>query len=143
MTTSPAVSGIGAANRHNVTPILHEIVHALERLLEIGEPTVIDLGSLPFAPGELERLEERLGHGELTAELDALGRSVIRETAYPGVWWLEHRNTSDEVVGRYVEITHTPDILRSQVVDIQAGRARLVADLDDRNDDNQSKESRA
>jgi len=109
----------------NVEPLLNEVMHAIDRLLEAEEPTVIDLASLPFGPGELERLEERLGRGELRAELDALGASHIRETAYPGVWWLEHRNTAGDVVGRYLEITRTPEILMSQDADILAGRARL------------------
>ena len=116
--------------RGNVVPILNEVVHAMDRLLEVDEPTVIDLASLPFAPGELEQLEEFLGVGELTAELNALGVSRIRETMYPGVWWLEHRNTTGAVVGRYIEITNTPDILRSQDADVAAGRARLGESLE-------------
>ena len=59
----------------------------------------------------------------LAGELDALGKSLIRETAYPGVWWLEHRNTEGEIVGRYIEITRSPEILMSQDADIGAGRA--------------------
>ena len=109
----------------NVTPLLNEIAHAIDRLLDDGEPTVIDLAGLPFGPGELEQLETELGTGELSAELDALGISRIRETAYPGVWLLEHRNASGQVVGRYVEVTRTPEILVSQGADIAAGRARL------------------
>jgi len=109
----------------NVRPILNEVMHAVDRLLETDEPTTIDLAGLPFGPGELEHLEATLGTGELAAKLDALGTSRIRETAYPGVWWLEHRNAFDEVVGRYLEITRTPEILSSQEADIIAGRARL------------------
>ena len=116
--------------RGNVTPLLNEIVHALDRLLADDEPTIIDLASLPFAPGELEDLEHALGTGELTAELEALGKSLIRETAYPGVWWVEHRNTGGEVVGRYIEITRSPEILMSQDADIGAGRARLRDSFD-------------
>jgi len=114
----------------NVTPILYEVAHALDRLLEQAEPTIIDLASLPFAPGELSQLEGVLGTGEIAAELDALGASHIRETAFPGVWWLEHHNTAGEVVGRYLEITRTPQILMSQDADISAGRARLVDQLE-------------
>ena len=109
----------------NVRPILNEVLHALDKLLETNESTTIDLASLPFGPGELEHLEALLGTGELSAVLDALGTSSIRETAYPGVWWLEHRNAFDEVVGRYLEITRTPEILSSQEADIIAGRAHL------------------
>jgi hydrogenase-1 operon protein HyaF len=109
----------------NVRPILNEVMHAIDRLLDTDEPTTIDLAGLPFGPGELEHLEATLGTGVLAATLDALGTSRIRETAYPGVWWLEHRNAFDEVVGRYLEITRTPEILSSQDADILAGRARL------------------
>jgi hydrogenase-1 operon protein HyaF len=112
-------------NRGNVKPLLNEIVHALDRLLGDNEPTMIDLASLPFAPGELAELEAALGTGELTAELDALGKSLVRETAYPGVWWVEHRNTEGEIVGRYIEVTRSPEILMSQDADIGAGRAKL------------------
>jgi hydrogenase-1 operon protein HyaF len=109
----------------NVRPILNEVIHAIDRLLEDDTPTTIDLAGLPFAPGELDKLEAMLGNGELVATLDALGSSRIRETTYPGVWWIEHRNVHDEVVGRYLEITRLPDILSSQDADIMAGRARL------------------
>ena len=136
MSATNPLTGLYSTERGNVTPILHEVAHALVRLLKGDEPTVIDLASLPFGPGELEKLEQRLGTGELTARLDALGESLIRETIYPGVWWLEHRNTDDEVVGRYIEITRTPEILRSQDADIQAGRAQLIATLsEDRADE--------
>lgn len=109
----------------NVWPVVNEVVHALDRLLDTGEPTTIDLAGLPFAPGELDALEATLGQGELLAQLDALGMSRIRETAYPGVWWIEHRNVNDEIVGRYLEVTRLPEILCSQDADIGAGRARL------------------
>lgn len=118
-------------DRGNVKPLLNEIIHALDRLLDDDEPTVIDLASLPFAPGEIEELEHALGRGELNAELDALGKSLIRETAYPGVWWVEHRNTTNELVGRYIEITRSPEILMSQDADIGAGRAKLRDSFDD------------
>ena len=125
MTTQQETLAPASPFHGNVRPILNEVLHAVDRLLEDGEPTTIDLAGLPFGPGELEHLEATLGTGELSAKLDALGTSRIRETAYPGVWWLEHRNALDEVVGRYLEITRTPEILSSQDADIVAGRARL------------------
>ena len=130
MTAQQETPTPGSPFHGNVRPILNEVVHAIDRLLETDEPTTIDLASLPFGPGELEHLEATLGTGELSATLDALGTSRIRETAYPGVWWLEHRNAFDEVVGRYLEITRTPEILSSQDADIIAGRARLKDDVE-------------
>ena len=125
MTASNEIGVQVAAIHGNVRPILNEVIHAIDRLLDDGIPTTIDLSSLPFGPGELDELDATLGAGELTAQLDALGTSRIRETTYPGVWWIEHRNVDDEVVGRYVEVTRFPEILSSQDADIMAGRARL------------------
>ena len=125
MTTLDDIEVQVQAMHGNVQPILNEVLHALDRLIDNDEATTIDLASLPFAPGELEALEASLASGEVSAQLDALGTSIIRETLYPGVWWIEHRNVYDEVVGRYLEITRMPEILSSQIADIRAGRARL------------------
>ena len=125
MTTLGDIEVQVQAMHGNVQPILNEILHALDRLIDNDEATTIDLASLPFAPGELEALEASLASGEVSAQLDALGTSIIRETLYPGVWWIEHRNVYDEVVGRYLEITRMPEILSSQIADVCAGRARL------------------
>ena len=125
MTTLGDIEVQVQAMHGNVQPILNEVLHALDRLIDNDESTSIDLASLPFAPGELEALESSLASGEVSAQLDALGTSSIRETLYPGVWWIEHRNVYDEVVGRYLEITRMPEILSSQTADICAGRARL------------------
>ena len=125
MTTTDAATARDYPFHGNVRPLINEIMHAVDRLLESGESTTIDLASLPFGPGELEHLEATLGDGELSARRDALGTSHIRETAFPGVWWLEHRNAHDEIVGRFIEVTRTPEILSSQDADIAAGRARL------------------
>ncbi len=123
------LAAASAVPRGNIVPILNEIAHALDRLISDGESTVIDLARLPFSPGELESLETTLGEGELVAKLDALGESRIRETVFPGVWWIEHRNAGDDVVGRYIEITRSPDILRSQTPDIEAGQRVLAERL--------------
>jgi hydrogenase-1 operon protein HyaF len=115
----------------NVQPLLHEIRHALDRLLEKGESSSIDLASLPLAPGEERRIEEALGDGELQAELNALGISTIRETSFPGVWIVTHRNADDEVIGRLIEITLIPELLKSQREDISEGLDELSARLAD------------
>ena len=109
----------------NVTPLLHEIRHALAALLESDEQTVIDLRAMPLAPGEEERIEAALGQGEVRVELNALGRSDIVETRYPGVWLITHSNTEGKVVGKYIEIALIPDILQAQQGDIEAGLEQL------------------
>lgn len=113
----------------NVEPLLHEIRHALKRLASGGEGTTIDLRSLPLAPGEEERIEKTLGIGEVRAELDALGPTLIQETSYPGVWLITHKNADDAIVARFIEVTCIPELLRSQPADIDAGIDRLESEL--------------
>jgi len=114
----------------NVKPLLHEVRHALRRLAKGEDGTVIDLQSVPLAPGEAQRIEELLGKGEVRAELDALGPSVVQETSYPGVWLVTHSNTEQAVVGRFIEVTHMPELLKSQQADIEHGISRLEQELE-------------
>ena len=116
----------GDALTHNVRPLLNEIRHALEKLLATGESSAIDLRSIPLAPGEEGQIVEALGEGELSAELDAMGPSEIRETGYPGVWLVTHYNADRQLMGRFIEITRVPDLLKSQDADIARGLQRLA-----------------
>ena len=113
----------------NVEPLLHEIRHALKRLAGGEDGTTIDLKSLPLAPGEEERIEATLGTGEVRAEVDALGPTLIQETSYPGVWLITHKNADNAVVARFIEVTYIPELLRSQPEDIDAGIDRLANEL--------------
>ena len=109
----------------NVRPLLHEVRHALKRLAEGKPGTVIDLRSMPLAPGEEQQLEAQLGKGEIHAELNASGVSSIRETSFPGVWLVTHHNTENEIISKFIEITHCPEILRTQQDDLESGLKRL------------------
>jgi hydrogenase-1 operon protein HyaF len=113
----------------NVKPILHEIRHALEKLLDTGESTMIDLRSIPLAPGEMDTIIETLGRGEVSAELQALGPSEIYETRFAGVWMVAHLNDNRSLVSRFIEITEIPDILRSQQQDMSYALASLETEL--------------
>ena len=114
MVTETLQVEIGEDLTHNVQPLLHEIRHALVTLLDDGGSTVIDLRSLPLAPGEEQKLLDELGQGEVFARLQALGPSEIIETRYPGVWVVMHFNNDNEVIGKFIEVCDIPDLLRSQ-----------------------------
>lgn len=125
---------IGSFESGNILPLLHEIRHALQRLVDSGEDTVIDLRSLPMAPGEEARIEETLGKGEVQATLDALGPSKLHETSIPGVWWVVHYNENEAVMGKFIEVARVPSILVAQTADLQAGidaMNELVAETGD------------
>ena len=118
-----------ASLTHNVQPLLHEIRHALVKLLDDGGHTVIDLRSLPLAPGEEEQLLDALGQGEVYARLHALGPTEIVETRCPGVWVVVHFNNDNEVIGKTIEICDIPELLRSQQEDIRQGLGHVQSHL--------------
>ena len=125
VTDTASLPEAGENLTHNVQPLLHEIRHALAKLLEDGGSTTIDLRSLPLAPGEEQQLLDELGHGEVTAHLQALGPTEIIETRYPGVWVVVHFNHDNEVVGKFIEVCNIPALLCSQQEDIREGLERL------------------
>ena len=122
---------IGDTLTHNVKPLLHEIKHALDNLIETGKSTIIDLRSIPLAPGEEEKILNTLGQGEVQAQLNALGLSEITETQYAGVWIVTHYNDEQHIISRFIEVTTMPEILCSQTEDVMEAYSRLTLDLAD------------
>ena len=116
---------IGGELTFNVEPLLHEIRHALQELVDSGKTGIIDLRSIPLAPGEEDKIVATLGQGEVQARIDALGPSEINETRYAGVWLVTHYNDDGDIIGRFIEITAMPEILRSQSEDIRQACIRL------------------
>ncbi len=127
---------IGDELTFNVKPLLNEVKHALDKLIETGQSTVIDLRSIPLAPGEEEKILNVLGLGEVQARLDALGLSEVIETRYAGVWIVTHYNDDDHIISRFIEVTSMPEILCSQTEDIMAAYSRLGLTLNDEQKNN-------
>ena len=122
---------IGNELTWNVQPILHEIRYALTKLIETGETRMIDLRSIPLAPGEEQTIIDTLCCGEVHAKLNALGPSEIYETRFAGVWLITHYNEDNNVIGRFIEITRIPDILQSQNEDMAIALNELEKELDE------------
>ena len=114
----------------NAMPVLHEIRHALEKLAQSDESTVIDLSAIPFAPGDRQQLLEILGNGEVEASIDAMGRTRINETGFPGVWLVRYLDTTDEEIVTHIEITRCPSLLITPEPDVAGSAATLAARLE-------------
>lgn len=115
----------------NIRALLAEIAARLEKLDDHGETGMIDLNSLPLAPGEYEQLRQTLGQGEVSVRIEAIGPSEIIETRYPGVWWVTHYNVEGDIVADMIEIAWLPEIIQSQPEDVHAGLERLKAQLNE------------
>jgi len=129
---------IGDELTQNVSPLLHEIKHGLDSLIETGKTSIIDLRSIPLAPGEEDKILHILGRGEVQAQLDALGMSEVIETQYTGVWLITHYNDEKQIISRFIEVTTMPEILCSQTEDIMAAYSHLTMMLEDEQQTNES-----
>ncbi len=110
--------------------ILAEIGQMLNALSERGETGGIDLRSLPMTDADREQLQDMLGHGEVSVEMDLAGASEIWETNYPGVWWIRHKGAGDKISTEEIAITPAPEILFSHPADIAEAAARIQQELD-------------
>ena len=113
----------------NAEPILHEIRHAVTRLSEDGQETVIDLRAMPFGPDDEKRLEEVLGRGDVEASVKGVGRSSVRETSVSGVWVVEHFDDEGRILSKFIEVTFVPSILKALQEDVEDGLRAFIAHL--------------
>jgi hydrogenase-1 operon protein HyaF len=109
----------------NVKALLHELVDLLDAWLKKGETASIDLRSLPLTRGDYDELAAALGEGAVSASIDAIGKSDLRETRYPGVWRVTHRNEGGEIVADLIEVCDAPAMLRAPAEDAAEGLIRL------------------
>ena len=108
--SAPKGSTIGGG----VKALAHEVLSHLQHLVETGEGAAIDLKSLPMAPDEFAGIKKMLGDGEIDVTIDIDGPTRIRETAYPGVWWIQHTADNGRILAEYIEIARFPDFLSAQ-----------------------------
>jgi hydrogenase-1 operon protein HyaF len=118
-----------ASTHGNALPILHEIEALLNELVASGKTAAIDLRSLPLLAGDYARLKEILGQGEVSATLEALGATQVRETAIHGVWWVTHYNSDATIIAEFLEVTTMPEILRTHPADARVGLDLLQSRL--------------
>ena len=109
----------------NVKALLHELAGLLEAWLTKGEAASIDLRSLPLTRGDYDELGAALGEGAVSASVAAIGASEVRESRYPGVWRVTHRNEAGEVVADLIEVCALPEILHAPAEDAADGLIRL------------------
>lgn len=112
MRQSGPVLSVDAEPGSSAQAVLAEIEECALRFAAAGEEASIDLRCLKAMPVEREMLANLLGCGEVSATVDAIGRSEIYETSVPCVWWVRHRNIEEEIVGELIEINEVPEVLR-------------------------------
>jgi hydrogenase-1 operon protein HyaF len=115
----------------NARVLLGEIAASLQKLLEHGESTTIDLLAMPLNAADLDWLRQQLGQGEICITLNADGESTLQETSCPGVWWVQHHNPAGGVLSAFIEITPVPDLVRAHQDDMHSGLERLTQRIEE------------
>lgn len=105
--------------------LLHEIAAHLLTVARGGERQIVELGNLPLSEGDFQVLEDKLGRGEVSAEISASGRTEVHETAFPGLWWVKYYNAGDQPAAQQLEIGTVPMIFEAHPEDIQASAERF------------------
>lgn len=113
----------------NALAVLGEIETLLDSLLRLGEGGMVDIAGLPLSGADRAWLREQLGEGEVDIQLDIGGRSHIRETGLPGVWWIEHRDEQDRAVGEYLQVAYVPELISAHPDDVESGLEYLRGQL--------------
>lgn len=112
--------------------VLNELRDLLQTYRQHGSAGSIDLRSLPMFPGDYETLKSSLGEGEINVMINALGPSEIRETAIPGIWWITHKNTENDTIAEFIEVTSLPELIRTpdeDLVDAVEKLEKLITNL--------------
>jgi hydrogenase-1 operon protein HyaF len=131
LTGAPATLECGLAGSGVADAVLREVARLLDALAQDpGFTEAVDLHSLPMSDTDRERLQQRLGRGEIEAALDLAGPTRITETAYAGVWWVRHADADDRAVLEQIVVAQVPALLLAHRVDIADAACRLATELD-------------
>lgn len=116
-------------DRDVVSHVLQQIVHLLDTLLKDDEPGHIDLEQSGLSMEERLALQEVLGENGTQAEVLDYGHSLIRSTGIPGVWWIQHLDATDHLIGEFIEVNYAPEVLIVGTEEVRDGRDALKARL--------------
>jgi hydrogenase-1 operon protein HyaF len=113
-----------------VGAVLHEVAQALQALVRSPRRSrAIDLNSLPLDEAERAALRARLGRGEVQASVQAAGETRVDETAFAGVWWVQHAGADGRPLQEQIVVARVPPLLPAHRDDIAAAAGRLGAVL--------------
>ena len=119
-----------------IIALLQELQHKMQNLIKSDTTDSIDVHGLPLLPIEIGYLKEILGEGEVSVTVNALGTTKIHETSIPGIWWITHYNSKDEVMTELIEVTTLPEIIKTHRSTLPVGLSVLEKRLADaRHDD--------
>ena len=126
MTASPHTGQAAPTLTGMADAVLSEVAARLAEFAATGATAIIELTSMPLTVQDRGALDEKLGRGEVSAEVESAGRSQVWETAYAGVWFVRHYGEGERISSESIEITRIPLLLESHPDDARAAARRLA-----------------
>ncbi len=122
--SEPIETGAGFADA-----LISEAIALVERFAKTGETATIDLGGLPMSNRDRAELDDFLGRGEVSANIDVIGRTEVWETRFSGVWRVRHFGGA-EVATDLIEIAACPKILFADPRDAESAARGMAKALE-------------
>jgi hydrogenase-1 operon protein HyaF len=105
--------------------LFNELAEHLQRLVDHGNEHTVDLFSLPISEQDKKELEKLLGRGEVEITLTTVGKSLIFETSYNGIWWVRHYAADELLISDFIEVSWIPEIIKSHPSDVALSADRM------------------
>lgn len=127
-----AIHGDGATVEPDVFPqglmnapaLTHEIFAKAAAYASGGEET-LNLSLLPMSPADLDFLVSTLGLAGVSILSKGYGDCRISLTRLPNVWWVQHFNSTDQLILNTLEITAMPAVAMAAKEDLEDALARI------------------
>ncbi len=110
------VAAGGATRGFSCGDILEEIETKLAALVATGEDSAVDLGRHPMPATEYRQLWFALAPGRVSAMGAAPQHCEVRETNYPGVWWVTRYDRREEVGPEGIEVGFASEVIEIGLV---------------------------
>ena len=78
--------------------VIYELKQLMDAYIASEKTGAIDIRSLPLSKMAQQKLQDKLGIGEVEAKAHLSGDTEVHETAFSGVWWVTHKNSDDKVI---------------------------------------------
>jgi hydrogenase-1 operon protein HyaF len=109
----------------NAPALIHEVFSKSRDYLP-GSEEVINLTLLPMTPEDMVFLVECLGLAGISILSKGYGECRIRRTLLPNLWWVQHLNSTNQLILNTLEVTHLPAFLMAAPEDLEDSAVRLA-----------------
>lgn len=118
--TGPRPLAIVAAGRATggltCNDVPQEIETKLAALVATRQGSAVDLGRRPMPAAEYRQLRLALAPGRVSVVVAAPRHTELRETIYPGMWWVTRYDNPEEIGNEAIEVAFANEVIEIDLV---------------------------